>query len=279
MRSSPSVNDAAIRPPLVRWHEFLGYRDFFALLVWREIHLRYKHTLIGIGWALLNPLLTMAVFGLIVPNLMERQTLTALTGGVPYALYVYCGVVPWTCFANAVIRANTSLVDQGPLLKNMYFPRLALPLAKVLATHVELLIALTVLLFLVAAFGLLSPWRLLLLPAFVAPLLMAAAGAGLALAILQVRYRDVFFLSQFAVQLGLLVTPVWFPLGALPQSIRWVIALNPMTAVVEGFRWSLLGVDAPSAGVVALSALSSGSLLLIGLHLFRTRHETVSDYV
>ncbi|MGA2436291.1 MAG: ABC transporter permease [Bryobacteraceae bacterium] len=279
MRDSVSVNDAAARAPLVRWRELFDYRDFLRLLVWREVYLRYRHTMVGIGWSFINPLATMAVFGLIVPSLVGAKTLATYTGGVPYPIYVFCGVVPWTCFAHALTRANTSLVDQGALLKNMYFPRAMLPLSKVLAALVELSIALVALFLIMAVLRVHPSWHLVLLPLFFIPLLAAALGGGLFLAVAQVPYRDVFFLAQFGIQLGLLVTPVWFPLSALPEPIRFAIALNPMTAVVQGFRWTVLGVDAPAAGVLAASCTTAAIWLAGGLYFFRKRQETVADYV
>jgi lipopolysaccharide transport system permease protein len=274
-----SVNDAEARAPMVSWRELVEYRDFLSLLVWREIHVRYRHTLVGIGWSFINPLVTMAVFGLIVPSLVSGKTLATYTGGAPYAVWVFCGIVPWTCFAHALTRSNTSLVDQGPLLKNTYFPRAALPLSKVLAALVDLAIALLALVLIMAVLRVRPSWNLPLLPLFFAPLIAAALGAGLFLSILHVRYRDVFFLAQFAIQLGLLVTPVWYPLSALPTPLRWALAFNPMTAVVQGFRWSVLGVDKPSPAVLLLSSMTAALWMAAGLHVFRKRQETVADHV
>lgn len=279
MRFQTTVNDAASHESLVRWRELAAYRDFLVLLVWRELHLRYRHTAIGIGWSFLNPLLTMAVFVLIVPNLVSHNTLMASTGGVPYAVFVYCGMAPWACFSQAIIRCSTSLVDQNALIKNMYFPRSMLPLAKVIAALAELLIGLVVLFLLMAVLQVWPSRNLLLLPLFFVPLLVATLGCGLILSILQVRYRDVFFLVQFALQLGLLVTPVWFPLSALPERTRWLLALNPMTAVVQGFRWAVLGLEPPSLAILAVCLVMSAAVLGIGLAFFRARQSTVADHV
>jgi len=274
-----TINDATSRDPLLRWRELREYKDFLALLVWRELHLRYRHTLIGVGWSFLNPLLTMAVFVLIVPNLVSHEMLKASTGGVPYSIFVYCGMAPWACFSHTLTRCNTSFVDQWALLKNMYFPRFALPFAKVLAALAELLISLVVLFLLMAAQRVWPSHNLFLLPLFLLPLTVASTGIGLFLAILQVRYRDIYFILQFCLQLGLLVTPIWFPTNALPPHLRWILALNPMTGVVEGFRWAVLGTGPPSIDVVAVSTLTGVILLLIGLKVFQSRQETVADYV
>ena len=279
MKPVVSVNDAEVTPPLVSWQELVDHRDFLVLLVWREIHLRYRYTLIGVGWTFLNPLLTMAVLGLIVPNLVSQQTLTTSTGGVPYPLYLYCGLVPWTCFSHALTRANTSLVEQSALLKNMYFPRLMLPFAKVLAALAELLIAFLTLFILMSIFRVPPSPRIVALPVFLILLMATSLGVGLVLAMAQVRYRDVLFVAQYALQLGLLVTPVWFSLNALPESIRWIVALNPMAAVVQGFRAAVLGVDAPSAPIVAVSFVVALVFVLAGLFFFRRTQETVADYV
>jgi lipopolysaccharide transport system permease protein len=274
-----TVNDANLRSPLLRWRELRAYHDFLGVLVWREIHLRYRHTLIGIGWSFLNPLMTMAIFGLIVPNLMSRQTLASHTHGVPYPLYVMCGLVPWNCFVHALTRANTCLLDQSALLKNMYFPRLMLPLSKIVAACVELVIALAALLALMGLFRRAPSPYLIFFPLFLAPLLSAALGGGLFLSVLQLRYRDILFLLQFVVQLGLLVTPVWFPLEALPKPIQWAIACNPMTAVIQGFRWAAFHAPPPSLTVLASSSITSLALLAAGVCFFRSRQETIADYV
>jgi lipopolysaccharide transport system permease protein len=279
MSDPVSVNDAALTGPLVRWRELREYRDFLGLLVWREVYLRYRHTLVGIGWSFLNPLMTMAVFGLIVPNLMSHRTLAAYTHGVPYPLYVLCGLVPWNCFSHALTRSNTCFVDQSALLKNMYFPRVTLPLSKVLAACVDLLVTLLALFALMAVLRLPPSRNLVFLPLFLLPLLAVSLGGGLILSVLHLRYRDVFFLMQFFIQLGLLVTPIWYPLEALPESLRWAIACNPMTAVVQGFRWAALGAPPPSAGVLGISTGTAAVALLAGLHFFRKRQETAADYV
>lgn len=279
MNPAVAVNDAGVEAPLLEWRELRDYRDLLALLVWREMHLRYRHTLIGVGWSFLNPLLTMAVFGLIVPNLVSRQQLAEYTRGVPYPLYVFCGLVPWNCFAHALTRATTCLVDQKALLKNVYFPRLALPLSKVIAACADLLIAFAALLALMAFARTAPSLNLVFLPLFLLPLLAAATGAGLILSVLQLRYRDVFFLMQFFMQMGLLVTPVWFPLEALPPALRWLVACNPMTGVVQGFRWAALKAPAPSVSVLAVSSAAAAVLLLAGLLFFRKRQETIADYV
>ena len=279
MKTSVTVNDAQAPDPLLRWKELREYHDFLRLLIWRELHLRYRHTAIGIGWSFLHPLLTMLVFVLIVPNLVSRERLMSATGGVPYSIFVYCGMAVWTCFSHALVRCNTSLVDQRDLIKNMYFPRIALPLSKVLAAVVELLIGILVLLLLMALLRVWPSPNIVLLPLMLVPLLLTAFGCGLLLAIVQVRFRDVFFVLQFALQLGMLVTPVWFPVSALPPSTRWIVALNPLSAIVQGFRWAVLGVDAPSLGVVCGSLAVSGLLLIGGLLVFRRRQATVADHV
>lgn len=273
------VNDAVSGEPLVRWRELAAYHDFLLMLVWRELYLRYRHTAIGVGWSFLHPLLTMAVFVLIVPSLVSHEKLMASTGGIPYPVFVYCGMAPWACFAHALTRCNTTLVDQHALIKNMYFPLLVLPLAKVLAALAELMIGLVVLFIMMAVLGVRPSVNLLFLPALLAPLLLVAFGGGLILSTLQVRYRDIFYLVQFGLQMGLLVTPVWFPLSAMPERTRWLLALNPMAGIVQGFRWAVLGLEPPAPGVMAVSVVASLVLLIAGLVVFRARQATVADYV
>lgn len=279
MNDQVTINDSASRHTILPWREFLEYRDFVSLLVWRELHLRYRHTLIGIGWSFLNPLLTMAVFVLIVPNLLSHERLQATTQGVPYAVFVYCGMAPWAFFSQTLTRCNTCLVDQYALLKNMYFSRLALPVSKVIAALVEMFLGLVVLTLLMAVLRVWPSHNVVYLPLFMIPMMVASTGLGLILAMLQVRYRDIYFLMQFGLQFGLLLTPVWYSMSALPRNTRLLLALNPMAAVVEGFRWAVLGTTAPSPGIVALSALGSLTLFFAGLWIYQSREETVADYV
>ncbi len=279
MTQEISVNNSAERAPLWSWRELSTYRDFLFLLVWREVHSRYRHTLIGVGWTFLNPLLTMLIFGLIVPNLVSKETLQAHTQGVPYSVYVYCGLVPWTCFTHAVTRCNTCLLEQAPLLKNLYFPRVMLPLSRVAAALAELLVAFVALLLLMAVLRVAPSVNIVALPAFLLLLAVVALGCGLLLAMVQVRYRDVLFAAQYGLQLGMLITPVWFSLAALPSSVRWLIGLNPMAAVVEGFRWAVLGVGQPDTAMLGASAGIGLVLLVTGLWYFGRRQENVADYV
>lgn len=279
MRLDICENNSQRPAPLVDFGELVAYRDFLFLLIWREIQSRYRHTLIGVGWTVVNPLLTMVVFGLIVPHLISKDALRAQTQGVPYAVYLYCGLVPWTCFSHAVTRANTCLIEQAPLLKNMYFPRLMLPLSRVVAALSEMTIAFAALFLLMAGWRVVPSPHIAALPFFLLLLIVFCFGLGLILAMAQVRYRDVLFAAQYALQLGLMVTPVWFSLNALPPSLRWVVGLNPMAAVVEGFRWALLGVDKPSLEVVVSSSCVSFILMITGVWYFGRRQETVTDYV
>jgi lipopolysaccharide transport system permease protein len=279
MNKQVTINDSASRRRLLPLKELVEYWDFISLLVWRDLHLRYRHTLIGFGWSFLTPLLTMAVFVLIVPNLMSHDRLNASTQGVPYSVFVYCGMAPWAFFTQALTRSNSCMVDQFALLKNMYFSRLALPLAKVLAALVEMFLGLLVLALLMAVERVWPSPNVIFLPLFLIPLVIVSTGLGLALAMLQVRYRDIYFLVQFVLQLGLLVTPVWYSMSTLPQHTRWLLALNPMAAVIEGFRWAVLGTTAPSFGMLALSVLVSLVALIGGVWIFQSREETVADYV
>ncbi len=273
------VNDASSRPVLFSWSELHEYRDFLRLLIWRQLEHRYRQTLLGVGWVVINPLLTMSIFGVIVPYLVAPQRLAEQTGGVPYPLYVYAGLIPWTCFAHAVTRSNTSLMDHAPLLKSLYFPRVMLPLSQVLAALVELAIAGGALAIAMLILRVPPSPTIVLLPLFLILLAVASFGIGLLLGMAHVRYRDVLFVAQYGLQLGLLVTPVWFSLGALPESVRWLVALNPMAAVVQGFRWAVLGVDPPSMTVIAVSGGVAMALLGIGLRYFSRRQEIVADYV
>jgi lipopolysaccharide transport system permease protein len=230
---------------------------------------------LGVAWAVLQPLLTMIVFTVFLGRLAQVPS-----DGVPYSVFVLCGLVPWLFFANALQAAALSLVTNANLVGKIYFPRIAVPVAAVAAALVDLAISLVVLFGYAAFTGLVLGLRLLLLPFLVLVATAAVLGIGSWLAALNVAYRDIRHAVPFVVQLGLFVTPVAYPSSLLEEPWRTVYALNPMVGVVEGFRWALL--DVPGAGLPRLLALSTASalaLLLYGLYAFHRREPSFADLI
>lgn len=267
-----------IRPPKgwapLDLRELAGAQELLYFLVLRNLKLRYKQTALGAAWALLQPLLTMAVFTVVFGRLARLDS-----EGLPYPVFALAALVPWTYFATALTQAGNSLVDQQQLLTKIYFPRLLLPLAAVIAGLVDLAIAFALLLMVLAWYGIAPSVRLLAAPAFA---LLAAASAlapGVWLAALNVRYRDVRHVIPFLVQIWLFVTPVVYSSGLVPERWRPLYGLNPMAGVVDGFRW-MIAPSAPAVGAsLAVSVAAVAILLTAGLHFFRRMERSFADVV
>ena len=252
------------------WH----YRELVFFLAWRDIQVRYKQTVLGVAWVVLQPLLTTFVFTVIFGNLARMPS-----DNLPYAVFAMAALVPWNFFAGAFARGGTSLVSSASLISKVYFPRLVIPIASVLAGLVDLAIALCVLTALTLYYGFRPGAALLTLPFFLLLALGAALGVGLWLSALNVQYRDVGYLIPFVAQLWFYATPIVYPLSLIPERWRAWMGLNPMVAVAEGFRWAVLGKAPPSAGLLALSAVVVAGLLVSGALVFRRMEKTFADVV
>jgi lipopolysaccharide transport system permease protein len=267
-----------IRPPRgwapLDLREFVGAHELLYFLVLRNLKLRYKQTVLGASWAVLQPLLTMAVFTVIFGRLARLGS-----DGLPYPVFALAALVPWTYFANALTQAGNSLIDQHQLLTKVYFPRLLLPLAAVIAGLVDLVISLVLLLVVLAWYGMTPSWRLVAVPAFTLLAAAAALAPGIWLAALNVRYRDVRHVIPFLVQIWLFATPVAYSSGLVPERWRSVYDLNPMVAVVDGFRWMVApAARLPGPGI----ALAFGAVMVVlvgGLYVFRRMERTFADVV
>jgi lipopolysaccharide transport system permease protein len=267
-----------IRPPKgwapLDLGELAGTHELLYFLVLRSLKLRYKQTALGAAWAVLQPLLTMAVFSVVFGRLARLGS-----DGLPYPVFALAALVPWTYFANALTQAGNSLVDQQQLLTKVYFPRLLLPLAAVIAGLVDLAISFVLLLIVVLAYGIPLSARLIAAPAFALLAAVSALGVGVWLAALNVRYRDVRHAIPFLVQIWLFVTPVAYSSGLVPARWRPLYALNPMVGVVDGFRWMV----APGAPVAELGlVVSLGALMLLltaGLYFFKRMERSFADVV
>jgi lipopolysaccharide transport system permease protein len=239
-----------------RLRELAQYRDLLLFLAWRDVQLRYRQTALGVAWAVLQPLLSMLVFSVFFGALARVPS-----DGRPYPLFAYCGLLPWQLFAFALTSSAGSLTANERLVTKVYFPRLILPLASVLAGLVDFAVAFALLLPLLWFYGARPGLELLALPVFVLLALGAAVAAGLGLGALNVRYRDVRHALPFLTQLWLFVTPIVYPASLVPERLRPLLGLNPMAGVVEGFRWALLGQAEPPLALIGVSAL----MVLVGL--------------
>lgn len=254
--------------------ELWEYRELLYFLVWRDVKVRYKQTLIGAAWAVLQPLMTMVIFTVVFGNFARIPS-----DGLPYPIFVYTALLPWNYFAQAVDRSSSSLVSNAGLITKVYFPRLVIPLSAALAPLLDFAIAFLVLIGMMGWFSVAPTWGLLLLPVFVFLALGTALSVGLWLSALNVKYRDVRYVIPFLVQFWLFASPVAYPVSVVPERWRALYGLNPIAGVIEGFRWALLGTHAPDFGLIAASAAIILALFMGGLIYFMRTEQTCADVV
>jgi len=253
------------------WH----YRELLFFLIWRDIKVRYKQTLLGAAWAILKPFFTMVVFTIIFGQLAEIPT-----DGAPAPVFYFAGLLPWILFQDGISKASSSLVTNRNLVTKVYFPRLAIPLSAVVAGVVDLGLAFLVLLGMMAFFGVGLGSTAVTLPLFLLLALVTAAGGGLWLAALHVAYRDVGYVTPFVVQAWMYASPVAYSATLIPGGLaEYAYWLNPMAGVVQGFRWAVLGTGPPDLGLLAISTGTAFILLLSGLFYFRRMERTFADVV
>lgn len=250
-----------------RLRELWEYRELLFFLTWRDVSVRYKQTALGAAWAVLQPALTMAVFSIFFGGLAKVPS-----DGIPYPLFAFCGLLPWQLFAYALNSSANSLLNNERLVTKVYFPRLALPLAAVLAGLVDFAVAFAVLVGMMLYYGIVPGAGIFALPLLLLFALAAAVSVGFGLAALNVRFRDVRYVLPFLTQLWMFVTPIAYPSSLVPEPWRPVYGLNPMAGVVEGFRWALLGrPEAP--GAVVLASVASVCLALVASTAYFLRVE------
>ena len=255
-----------------------AYRELLGFLVWRDVKVRYKQTVLGVAWVVLQPLVSMAIFTLLFGILLKVPS-----SGVAYPLFAFSALLPWNYFAGALTRSSSSLVNSANLITKVYFPRLIIPLSGVLAGLVDFAVSFVVLLVMMLMYRVPLTWNVLWLPAFLLLAMATALGFGLWLAALNVRFRDVNYLVPFLVQIWMYATPVIYGSTLIPERFRWVLGLNPMTGVIEGFRWALLGGQINGGGLPGglfyLSVLIILMVLVSGLMFFRGTERTFADVV
>jgi lipopolysaccharide transport system permease protein len=255
--------------------ELWRYRELLYFLVWRDVKARYRQTFLGASWAILRPFVSMIVFTVIFGHLAGIKP----GKRVPYPLFVFTGLLAWTYFQSALGGGGGSVVGSGNLITKVYFPRVYVALAAVAAPLVDFALSLAVLLGLFAWYARAPSWHVVFLPAFVALTLLIALGVSLWIAAATARYRDLPFALPFLLQVWLFLTPVIYPVTLIPERWRWLLALNPMTAAADGFRWALLGQGGPSALVLGVSLPTTLVVLLGGLAYFRQAERTFADLV
>jgi lipopolysaccharide transport system permease protein len=254
--------------------EVWRFRELAFILALRDVQVRYRQTVLGVVWALLQPLLAMAVFTIFLGNFVKVPS-----DGLPYALFAYIGLLPWTYFAGAAGNASESLVTNSNLISKVYFPRLTIPLAAVGSGIVDLAIGFVVLMGLIMVFGVTPSPNLIYLPALVALAVLVAFAVGVWLAALNVEYRDVRYAVPFLLQVWMFATPVVYPASVVPPQFQVLLGLNPMAGVVEGFRWAVLGRTDFPAGLVTVSCVVTVVLLIFGLFFFRRMERGFADRI
>jgi lipopolysaccharide transport system permease protein len=258
------------------WADLWSYRELFAILAWRDVAVQYKQTVIGVAWAVIRPLLTMAIFTVVFGNLAKLPT----EGDTPYPVLVMAGMLPWFLISTVINQASNSLITNTNLIGKVYFPRLIVPVASSVVALVDFLISFVLLLALMPLLGALPDWRIIFLPVFTLMAVLVSLGPALILAALNVRYRDFRFIVPFIVQFGLYVSPVGFTSSVVPEQWRLLYSLNPAVGVIDGFRWCVLGGNAELyLPGLALSLAVTAVFLWIGVRVFRATEKTFADLI
>lgn len=283
----------------LKLQELWLYRELLFFLTWRDIKVRYKQTVLGAAWAIIQPFFTMVVFSLFFGGLASVPS-----DGIPYPIFSYAALVPWTFFANGLTMSSNSLVGSANLIKKVYFPRLVVPIASVIAGVVDFLLAFIVLIVMMLVFGILPTGNIIWLPLFLALAFVTALGVGLWLSAMNVQFRDVRYMIPFLTQFWMFATPIAYPSSLITNDLlRALYGLNPMVGVIEGFRWALLGGAPQSASfnllsisvplplsnpfnalptpgpVILASSLAAVLLLISGMFYFRRMEKTFADVV
>jgi lipopolysaccharide transport system permease protein len=254
--------------------EFWSYRELLYFFVWRDLKVRYKQTIFGALWAVIQPFMLMVVFSLFLGSIGGIAP-----AGVPYPLFAFAGLVPWTLFSQGVVGSSASLVGSSNLIQKVYFPRLLLPVSAIGSYLLDFVIAMAVLGLMMIYFGVVPSATVLCVVPLTALALTASLAAGIGLSALNVRYRDVKYAVPFLVQLWLFASPVAYSANVVPERWRAIYQLNPMTGILEGFRWALLGQGSPPLGAILVSSCVTAVVLVVGVAYFRRVERTFADVI
>ena len=277
--SSASIVPVTIIRPSRGWislnlRDLWEYRELLYFLTWRDVKVRYKQTVLGAAWAIIQPFFTMVVFSVFFGKLAKMPS-----DNIPYPIFSYAALVPWTFFANGLSQSSTSLVASANLIKKVYFPRLVVPISSVISGAVDFVLAFVVLLGMMLYFGIVPTWNIVWLPLLLLLALVTSLGVGLWLTAMNVQFRDVRYAVPFLVQAWMFATPIAYPSSLLDEPWRTLYGINPMAGVVEGFRWALLGTETAPGPIVLVSALVAVGLLISGAFYFRRMEKTFADVV
>lgn len=276
--SNPPVPIIRIEPSggwvSLKLSELWAYRELLFFLTWRDVKIRYKQTALGVIWGVLQPLLTMAVFSIFFGRLAKIPS-----DGVPYPIFALIGLTPWNFFSNGLTQSSNSLVASANMIKKVYFPRLVIPLSSIMSGLIDLFISLVLVGCMMAYYGITPTINVVWLPAFVLLALVTSLGVGLWMAALNVEYRDVRFIVPFLTQFWMYATPIPYPSSLLSEPWRTLFGLNPMSGVVEGFRWAILGTKTQPGPLVIVSVAAAFAILISGAYYFRRMEKTFADVV
>jgi lipopolysaccharide transport system permease protein len=258
----------------LKLRDLWAYRELIYFLTWRDIKVRYKQTLLGVAWAVIQPLFTMLLFALFFGKLAKLPS-----DGIPYPIFAYAGLLPWTFFSNAVTSSGNSLVASSNLITKVYFPRMIIPGAAVMAGLVDFAVAFVILIVLMFYYGVSLTMNFFALPLLITLTALLALGVGMWLSALNVKYRDIRYALPFLIQLWLFASPIIYPVSLMPQKWRWLLWLNPLSGIIEGYRAALLGRTAFPWQALALSALITFAILLSSAYSFRRMERSFADVV
>jgi lipopolysaccharide transport system permease protein len=258
----------------LKLNELWEYRELLYFLVWRDVKVRYKQTALGAAWAIIQPFCTMVVFSLFFGKLAKMPS-----DGVPYPIFTFAALVPWTFFANGLSQASNSLVGSANLITKVYFPRLAIPIAAVLAGIIDFVLAFIILIGMMLYYGIVPTINIFWMPLLLALVFVTSLGVSLWFSALNVQFRDVRYIIPFLVQFWLFATPIAYPGSLLSEPWRTLYGLNPMVGAVEGFRWALLGAKTAPGPMVIVSSMVAFLVLVTGALYFRRMEKTFADIV
>lgn len=274
MSTEPRIIDAKTRWGLVDLRDLWYYRDLLYFLVWRDIKVRYAQSVLGVGWAVIQPVFLMIVFTLVFGRLARLDS-----DGAPYAIFSYVALVPWTYFSNALTDSTTSLVQNSALITKVYFPRIILPLSAILSKLIDFAIALILVIGLLVWYKTVPNVGVAVIPLLVLLMILTAAGLGIWLASLAIQYRDIKYALTFIIQMLMFASPVVYPLNMVPERYQFLYSLNPMVGVIEGFRSAFLATNPMPWNLIGIGFCVAIALLVAGTFYFRRNEESFADVV